>query len=489
MAQPDPIAKYVFLTDLQERNETLFYRLLADRLVDLMPIVYTPTVGEACRRFGYIFRRPRGLYVSIADRGRIHELLANWPEDDVRVIVVTDGERILGLGDLGVYGMGIPIGKLTLYTACGGLPPDKCLPITLDVGTDNQTLRQDRLYTGLDQGRVRGPEYDAFVEEFVTAVQERWPEVLLQWEDFATENAFTLLGRYRDRLCTFNDDIQGTAAVVVAALLGACRVKREQLADQRILFFGAGAAATGVASLIAAAMERQGMDLAAARQQCWLFDRKGLVVAGRPDLPSHKRPFAHPHAPVSDLLEAVRQVRPTALIGLSAQPGVFTAPVLQELGTQNRQPIVFALSNPTDRAECTAAQAYASTGGRALFASGSPFEPVPHEGRLLVPAQANNAYVFPGMGLGCVLARVSHVSDAMLLAAAEACAAQLQDSDAQRGRLLPELSTIRDVSAHIAAAVVRVAMSEGIARALVPPDVESWVRQGMYQPTYERSGM
>jgi malate dehydrogenase (oxaloacetate-decarboxylating)(NADP+) len=488
-AQPDPISKYVFLTDLQERNETLFYRLLADKLVDLMPVVYTPTVGEACRRFGYIFRRPRGLYISIADRGRIHELLANWPERDVRVIVVTDGERILGLGDLGVYGMGIPIGKLTLYTACGGVPPEKCLPITLDVGTDNQTLRHDRLYTGLDQGRVRGPEYDAFVEEFVTAVQERWPEVLLQWEDFATENAFTLLGRYRDRLCTFNDDIQGTAAVVVAALLGACRVKGESLKDQRILFFGAGAAGTGVASLIAAAMERQGVPLDEARRQCWLFDRKGLVVAGRNDLQAHKRPFAHPHEPVTDLLAAVRALRPTALIGLSAQPAVFTAAVLQEMGALNQKPIVFALSNPTDKAECTAAQAYAATGGRALFASGSPFDPVPYEGRLLVPAQANNAYVFPGMGLGCVLARVSHVSDAMLLAAAEACAECLQEADAQKGRLLPQLASIRDVSAHIAATVVRVAMAEGLARAHVPPDVETWVRQGMYEPSYERNGI
>jgi len=483
-AKPTDIEKYIFLVALQDRNETLFYRLLVDHLAAMMPIIYTPTVGEACKTFGHIFRRPRGLYISIRDRGRIRAILRNWPEPEVSVIVVTDGERILGLGDLGAYGMGIPIGKLALYTACAGVPPSGCLPITLDVGTDNAGLRGDPLYTGLYQERVRGTEYDEFIEEFVTAVEEAFPGVLLQWEDFATKNAIDLLHRYRDRLCTFNDDVQGTAAVTLAALLSACRASGVPLPEHRVLFFGAGASATGVAALIASAMERRGLAALAARERVWLVDSKGLVVASRTDLAAHKRPYAHDHPPVPGLLRAVRVLRPSVLIGLSTQPQTFTEEVLGEMGAQHERPIVFALSNPTSRAECTAEQAYRFTSGRALFASGSPFEPVVLAERRFHPSQANNAYIFPGLGLGVVLSRARRVTDSMFHAAAEALAEFVPESALADGALLPPVEIIRSVSARIAGAVARIAAAEGLAGLPVPDDAEAWAAARMYEPVY-----
>ncbi len=483
-AKPSAIEKYIFLVALQDRNETLFYRLVVDHLTEMMPIIYTPTVGEACRTFGNIFRRPRGLYLSIHDRGRIREVVRNWPDRHVGVIVVTDGERILGLGDLGAHGMGIPIGKLALYTACAGVPPFHCLPIQLDVGTDNAALRDDPLYTGLRQPRVRGEEYRAFVEEFVTAVDAEFPGVLLQWEDFATENAIALLERYRDRLCSFNDDVQGTAAVVLAALLTACRARRERLRDQRLVFLGAGASAVGVANLIASAMVREDLTEAEARGRVWLVDTKGLVESSREDLAPHKRAYAHAHAPVRDLLGAVQALEPTGLIGLSTQGGAFTEAVVRAMGASQRRPIVFALSNPTSRSECTAEQAYGWTDGRALFASGSPFDPVTIGDRILVPGQANNAYIFPGLGLGILLSKARRVSDGMFHAAAGTVADYISAEDLAHGTLLPPLDRIRDISARIAAAVVRLAVEEGLAAAAVPPDPEAWVREQMYQPVY-----
>src|SRR5690606_24856118 len=320
-AQRVDLDKYVFLVALQDRNETLFYRLVTDHLTELMPIIYTPTVGEACCTFGHIFRRPRGLYISAQDRGRVREVIANWPDDDISVIVVTDGERILGLGDLGAYGMGIPIGKLALYTACAGVHPARCLPVTIDAGIDNPAIRDDPLYTGIPEPRIRGAEYDALIEEFVTAVEERWPNVLLQWEDFATANASALLARYRDRLCTFNDDIQGTAAVTLAALLGAARITGRELTDSTLLFFGAGASATGVADLIVAGMVRNGLSEAEARRRIWLFDSRGLVTAGRDTLEPHKQPYAHEHTPVTRRTDAINAVGADTLIGLSTRGG------------------------------------------------------------------------------------------------------------------------------------------------------------------------
>ncbi len=483
-AKTSDIEKYIFLVGLQDRNETLFYRLVVDHLVEMMPILYTPTVGEACRTFGHIFRRPRGLYVSIRDRGRVGNVLGNWPDHDVAVIVVTDGERILGLGDLGAHGMGIPIGKLALYTACAGVRPDRCLPITLDVGTDNAALRDDPLYTGLRQPRARGAAYDEFVDEFVAAVDARFPGVLLQWEDFATGNAIRLLDRYRDRLCTFNDDIQGTAAVVLAALLSACRVTRTRLGDQRLLFLGAGASAVGVANLIASAMVRDGVGKADARGRIWFMDSHGLVVASRDDLAAHKRPFAHAHPPVTDLVAAINALEPTGLIGLSTQGGAFSEPVLRAVAGINERPIVFALSNPTSRSECTAEQAYRWTDGRALFAGGSPFAPVTINGRTLVPGQANNAFIFPGLGLGVVLSGARRVTDAMFHAAARSVAESVCADDLAGGSLLPPLASIRDISAHIAARVAALAAAEGLARAGVPEAPDAWVRERMYEPAY-----
>jgi malate dehydrogenase (oxaloacetate-decarboxylating)(NADP+) len=380
--------------------------------------------------------------------------------------------------------MGIPIGKLALYTACAGVHPFRCLPITLDVGTNNAVLREDPLYTGLRQPRRRGAEYDDFIEEFVSAVEDIFPGVLLQWEDFATENAIRLLERYRDRLCSFNDDVQGTAGVVLAALFSACRIKQERLRDQRLLFLGAGASAAGVAHLIVSAMVREGLSEPEARMRIWFADSKGLVVAGREDLSPHKLPFAHPHPPVGDFQSAVDALMPTGIIGLSTRGGAFTEGIVRAVSAINQRPIVFALSNPTSSSECTAEQAYRWSDGRALFASGSPFDPVTLDGSRFVPGQANNAYIFPGLGLGVVLSGARRVTDAMFHEAARAVAESVTDETLALGTLLPGLDRIREISLRIAVAVARLAEQEGLARVPVPADAEAWVRAGMYQPVY-----
>ncbi len=481
--KPNPLEQYVFLTALQDRSDALFYRVLIDHITELMPVVYTPTVGEACRSFGHIYRRPRGLYVTVEDRGRVREVLANWPDRDVAIIVVTDGERILGLGDLGAYGMGIPIGKLSLYTACAGVDPARCLPIMLDVGTDNEELLRDPLYTGLVRRRVRGAEYDAVVEELVVAVSESFPNAILQFEDFATDNAIGLLARYRDRLASFNDDIQGTAAVTLAGLWAAGRITGRSLADQRLLFLGAGSAATGIADLIVAALVRDGLSVEDARRRCWFVDSKGLVVRGRADLAAHKRPYAHERAPASTLLDAVTSLEPTAILGLSAQAGAFTEPVIRTMARLNERPIVLALSNPTSKAECTAEQAYQWSDGRAVFASGSPFAPVWLLGREHEPGQGNNAYIFPGLGLGAIACGARRITDPMFLAAADTLAASVTQEALNRGTLYPPLREIRAVSAAIAAAVVEVARREGNAT-VGAGSAESLVAGIVYQPAY-----
>jgi malate dehydrogenase (oxaloacetate-decarboxylating)(NADP+) len=456
--------------------------VVLDHLAEMMPVIYTPTVGEACRHFGHIFRRPRGMYLTALDRGRMREVLRNWPAGKVSVIVATDGERILGLGDLGAFGMGIPIGKLALYTACAGIHPAECLPVTLDMGTDNAELLADPLYTGLVRPRLRGAEYEACIEEFVTAVEDVFPGTLLQWEDFATDNAFAILARYRDRLCTFNDDIQGTAAVTLAGLLSAGRVTGHPLAEQRLLFLGAGSAATGIGTLIVNAMVREGMPEGEARRRCWFYDSRGLVTAARADLQEHKRPFAHEHPPAASFLDAVRALRPTAILGLAAQPGAFTPEVLREMATINDRPVVLALSNPTSKSECTAEEAYRHTAGRAVFASGSPFDPVTLDGQRFVPGQGNNAYIFPGLGLGAILAGARRVTDPMFHAAAAALAGFVDEDTLATGSLFPPLERIREVSARIAEAVVRVAHEEGLARTAMPADLSTTVRAAMYQP-------
>ncbi|MDZ4258295.1 MAG: NAD-dependent malic enzyme [Gemmatimonadales bacterium] len=482
--KPTPLERHMYLAGLRDRNVTLFYRVVVDHISEIMPIVYTPTVGEVCQQFGEIFGRPRGLYITNADRGRIRELLEVWRDNAIEVIVVTDGERILGLGDLGAQGMGIPIGKLALYTACAGIHPARCLPVALDVGTDNAALRAMPFYPGVAEPRLRGEEYDSLVAEFVDAVREVFPDALLQWEDFATDNAFRLLAAHRHRVRSFNDDIQGTAAVTLAGLYSACRATGKPLRDQMVLFYGAGSAATGIGELIVTAMREDGLSEAEARQRCWFLDSKGLVVADRTDLQPHKRPFAHAHAPIATLQAAVETLRPTALIGVAAQPKAFTEGVLRAMAKASERPIIFALSNPTSKAECTSEEAYRWTDGQALFASGSPAEAVTIGTTTFVPRQANNVYIFPGLGLGVVAAQAREVTDAMFLAAAKTLATRITPEDLAQGSLFPPLESIRDVSASIAAAVVRVAMEEGEAGITVPADIDSWIRERMWQPDY-----
>ena len=477
--------RYIALTALQDRNERLFFRAVMDHVAEMLPILYTPTVGEACKRFSHIFRRPRGLYLCPRDRGRIRSILRNWPATrEVAVIVVTDGERILGLGDLGANGMGIPIGKLSLYTACAGVHPGGTLPVMLDVGTENAELRDDPLYVGLPQHRLRGAEYDALVEEFVTAVAEVFPDAVLQFEDFATDNAINLLARYRDRTCTFNDDIQGTAAVALAGLYAAVRITGRPLREQRLVFLGAGSAATGIADLVARAMTEEGLDLPAARARIALVDSKGLVTRDRAGLAAHKLPYAIDAAPRPGLLGAVNALAPTAIIGVSAVPSTFDEPVLRAMAAANERPIVFALSNPTSRAECTAEQAYRFTDGRAIFASGSPFAPVMIDGRTWVPRQGNNAYIFPGLGLGVTLVRARRVTESMFAAAARRLGELATDAELALGSLYPPIDHIMDVSAEIAVTVAGVAYNEGLASLPRPDDLPAFVRANRYDPGY-----
>lgn len=478
------VDRYLYLIGLQDRNETLFYRIVTRHIEEIMPVIYTPTVGQACLDYGHIFRRPRGMYISIDDAGNVERVLRNWPHADAKMIVVTDGERILGLGDLGVDGMGIPIGKLSLYTACAGIHPRQCLPVTLDVGTNNETLQKDQLYLGRQQARIRGERYDALVDEFIEAAGKVFPGVVIQLEDFANQNAFRLLDKHRDRACLFDDDIQGTGAVAYAGLLAALRITGGALEDQRVLFMGAGEAAIGIADTIVAGLVAGGMSRDEARRHCWLFDSKGLVVGGRDNLSGEKSRYAHDHAACESLEEAVRTLAPTALIGACGQPETFTEPIVRTMARLNDRPIIFALSNPTSKSECTAEQAYTWTDGAAVFASGSPFAEVHVGDKTLVPGQGNNAYIFPGVGLGLIVSKATRVPDEMFLAAAEALASQVSERDLALGRVYPSLTRIRDVSAHVAAAVAEVAWQQGLTRRPRPDDLLADVRAHMYEPEY-----
>ncbi|MGB9601163.1 MAG: NAD-dependent malic enzyme [Limisphaerales bacterium] len=480
----DDLDRYLFLTDLQDRNETLFYRVVVENLEEMMPIIYTPTVGKACQLFGHIFRRPRGLYISYEDRGKVENILRNWWTRDIRVIVVTDGERILGLGDLGAFGIGIPIGKLSLYTACAGIHPAWCLPVMLDVGTENEDMLNDPLYTGIKQRRVRGEEYDAFVDEFISAVQKVFPKALIQFEDFANLNAFRLLEKYRDRVCTFNDDIQGTAAVTLAGIYSALRITRKPFTEQTILFLGAGEAGTGIGELIVSALISEGLSEEEAKRHCWFVDSKGLVVKSRTNLAEHKLKFAHDYPFCPDLLSAIKSLKPTILIGVSGMPQAFTQEIVKEMSQINERPIIFALSNPTSKAECTAEQAYTWSNGKAIFASGSPFPPVNYNGKTFVPGQGNNAYIFPGVGLGVVACRAKRVTDAMFFRAAKTLASLVSESDLEMGRVYPSLKSIREVSAKIAESVVEVAYQERLAGVKKVSDISQLVKSVIYEPNY-----
>ena len=478
------LEKYIFLIALQDRNETLFYRTITDEIEEMMPIIYTPIVGEACQKYGHIFRRPRGLYISKNDKGNIRNILKNWSNDNVDVIVVTDGERILGLGDLGANGMGIPVGKLSLYTACAGVDPARCLPIMLDVGTNNENLKNDPLYIGLTEDRTQGEEYDSFIDEFMKETNEKFPDAIIQFEDFGNHNAARLLDKYRNRYRMFNDDIQGTAAVTLAGLLSSQRITKRDLEDEKILFYGAGTAGIGIANLYVTAMTKKGYSKEEARSRCWFVDSKGLVVSSRKNLSRDKLPFAHEYYEKKDLSDIIQAIRPTALIGISGQANAFSKNILELMKDINDYPLVFALSNPTSSSECTAENAYKWTGGKCLFASGSPFDSVEIEGKIFIPGQGNNAYIFPGVGLGIILSQAEVISDDLFLAAAETLSILVSDKELSSGQLYPSIKDIKKVSKEIAITVAKKAFSEGLTNMAIPQNIESSLDRIIYNPVY-----
>jgi malate dehydrogenase (oxaloacetate-decarboxylating) len=493
-AEPTPIAKYGFLRGLQDSNETLFYALLGGHLEEMLPIVYTPTVGEGCETFSDHWVKPRGLFVSWPHRHRIAQMFADPRLDEVEVIVVSDGERILGLGDQGAGGMGIPIGKLSLYTACAGLHPRATLPILLDVGTDNEQKLADPLYIGWRQKRIRGKDYDDFVEAFVNAVIQRWPKVLLQWEDFARGNAGRLLGRYKDRLCTFNDDIQGTAAVAAGTLLAAMQATKGSLREQRIVIFGAGTAGCGIASLLLHLMTSENMSEAEARSRFFAVDQPGLLLEDTPQLLDFQRPFAQSRASIAgwtlanpgriDLLDVARNAKATTLIGVSGQAGAFTEPVIRAMAAGTPRPVVFPLSNPTARSEASPADVLAWTDGRAIVASGSPFPPVRRNGRPFKTDQTNNSYVFPGVGLGVLAVGARRVTDGMFEAAARALAVASPAKSDEAASLLPPVCELRSVARLVAGAVARAARDEGLCPPVTDAQIEARIEAKMWQPSY-----
>ena len=477
------IERYIFLSALQSRNERLYYRLILENIQEVMPLIYTPTVGQACKEFAAIFREPKGIYVTAKDRGMVDEILQNWPEKDVRVIVVTDGERILGLGDLGANGMGIPIGKLALYVACAGIQPNQCLPVMLDVGTNNQELLDDDLYLGLKQRRLQDEEYDALVEEFVQSVQIAYPRALIQFEDFLTPNAYRLLNKYRNQVLCFNDDIQGTAGVALAGVYASTRISGIEFKDLRIMFLGAGSAATGIADLICYAFQKEGLSEAEAQKKLWFVDVEGLVVKSRNDLHPHNLPYAHEHPP-TDFISAIQEIKPHILIGATGVSGTFTQKAVEKMAEINQRPTLFALSNPTSRAECTAEQAYGWTQGRAVFTSGSPFHEVDYNGNAFRPGQGNNAYIFPGIGLGAVVSEASLISEDMFLIAAKTLADMVSDEDLAVGSIYPPLHNIRAVSLQIAIAVAEEVIASNVSSIQKPDNLRQMIEDYMYEPTY-----
>ena len=482
--KPTDLERYIYLIQLLDTDETLFYKVLMSDPARFLPIVYDPTVGEACLKFGHIFRRPRGLYVTIEHRGRVKEVLRNWPEQDVRVLCATSGERILGLGDLGANGMGIPIGKLQLYTACAAVPPHYLLPVHIDFGTNNRELLDDPLYLGLRRPRVSTAERDGFVEEFVQAIQEVFPGCCLHFEDWAGVDAMRLLARYRDRVCCYNDDIQGTAGVVLAGLLSALRVTGDRLRDQRVLFLGAGSAGVGIADLIASAMTLEGLSEREARARISLFDLHGLLEPSRTDLYDFQKPYAHPHQPSNDFVAVIESQKPTALIGVSTKGRAFDQRVIEAMARINHRPIIFALSNPTDHAECTAAEAYRWSEGRALYAAGVPFPPVRYGNKTLVPGQGNNLYVFPAVGLAIVATRSRRVTDEMFVVAAWAVADQVTQAELDSGLLYPPQSHILETEVAVAVKVAGTVFARGLAGVDTPKDVRGFVEGQLYKPEY-----
>ncbi len=497
-AQGSDLAKYQYLSALQDRQERLFYALLRSDFDRYMPIVYTPTVGEACQKFGHILRRPKGMYLSVKRRGNLAKVLRNWPIRDVRFIVVTDGERILGLGDQGVCGMGIPVGKLALYTACAGVPPEVALPIVLDVGTNNESFLADPLYPGLKMQRISGDEYLAFVDEFVDAVQEVFPNCCIQFEDFTNKHATPLLRRYREKVCCFNDDIQGTASVAVAGLFGACRIVGTPMREQRLLFMGAGSAGVGIADLFVTQLMADGSTERDALAQCWFVNSRGLVHSKMPNLPDYLERYAHDvshltfpkdarpgvDSPIKDLVDAIETLRPTAIIGVSTVAHAFNERVVRTMARINARPIIFPLSNPTSKSECNADDAIRWSEGRAVFASGSPFAPLHYGGKLFVPGQGNNVYIYPAVGMAIYATQATRVTDALFLRAAESLASQTTEQDLSVGLIYPPISSILQTSVEVAIAVSRLIFQLGLARVAQPADIDQFVRSKVYDPSF-----
>jgi malate dehydrogenase (oxaloacetate-decarboxylating)(NADP+) len=482
--KPTDLERYIYLLQLLDNDETLFYRTLMSDPARFLPIVYDPTIAEACLKFGHIYRRPRGMYLSITRKGHVKEVLRNWPVKDVRVICVTDGGRILGLGDLGANGMPIPIGKLQLYTACAGVPPQGLLPMYLDAGTNNQTYLNDPLYLGLRRPRPSTEELYEFVDEFVEAVQEVFPLCCIHFEDWTGSDAVHLLERYRDEVCCYNDDIQGTAGVTLAGLIAALKVTGGKLRDQRVLFLGAGSAAIGLAGLIASAAVQEGLSLKEAQARISMFDVDGLLEPRRMDLFDFQKPYAHPHAPTRDFVAAIESIKPTAIIGVSTVGKTFTKPVVEAMSRLNDRPIIFALSNPTEHAECTPEEAYQWSKGKALYAAGVQFPPVSYGGRTLLPGQANNFYIFPAVGLAIYATQTKRVTDEMFIESAQALAAQLTPAQLNQGLLYPPQSDILETEIKVAARVAKVVFDSNLARVERPDDCEAFIRKHVYKPEY-----
>jgi len=480
-----PINKYIYLTGLLDTNENLFFKTLISDPAKYLPLVYTPTVGEACQKLGHIARRPRGLFISIKNKNKIETILKNWPVKDVRFVVVTDGQRILGLGDLGIFGMGIPIGKLALYTACAGVPPEYTLPIALDVGTDNEKYLNDPLYMGIKQKRATGKAYDDFIAAFVKAITKIYPKLCIQWEDFAGVNAIRILDKYRDKVCTFNDDIQGTAAIAVAGFIAISRLQNKPFKEQKFLFLGAGAAAFGIADMLVKKFQKDGLSKEEAYNRCWMFDVNGLLVKSRTDLAEHQKPFAHDAEQSNDFAESILKIKPTAIIGVSTVGGAFTQRVIENMSSINERPIIFPYSNPTSHSECTAEQAYNWSKGKAIFASGSPFAPVTYNGKTFTPGQGNNVFIFPALGLAIYATEAKRVTDEMLLTASEAVAEQITEEDFSKGLIYPPIKNIREVSVNVAVKVTEEIFRSGLARVKKPKNIRKYIKGKMYEPVYK----
>jgi malate dehydrogenase (oxaloacetate-decarboxylating)(NADP+) len=476
--------RYIYLTNLLDHNETLFYRTVMSDPARFLPIVYDPTIGEACLKFGHIFRQPRGIYLSITRRGKVKEILKNWPQKDVRFICVTDGGRILGLGDLGANGAGIPIGKLQLYTACAGVPPQYLMPMYLDAGTNNEQYLNDPLYLGLRKTRPPTADLFSFVDEFVDAVQEVFPKCCIHFEDWTGTDAVHLLQRYRDRYCVYNDDVQGTAAIVLTGMINAAKLKGTKLKDEKYLFLGAGSAGVGLADLLCSALVAQGMSLKDAQSRVYMFDINGLLVSGRNDLADFQKPYAHPHAPTRDFVAAIESIKPTTIIGVSTVGGAFTQKVVESMSRINQHPVILALSNPTEHAECTPEQAYNWSKGKAIYAAGVPFPPVRYNGQTFLPGQANNFYIFPAVGMAIFATQAKRVTDQMFIEAGQAVADQVSPEFLKQGLLYPLQSNILEAEIQTAARVAKLVFDSGLARVSRPPNMVAFIRQHVYKPEY-----